>query len=272
MPETERLRNIGKIMGAGILALALNGDLEPQSFQPPQESGIQTGHSVTLLEIMDPLSIATREIETKYGIEIVSQEQAYKDLKIPLKEAPATWQFDQIMLLGDLVSQLPKTLIEPYNGKSLRIFVANFGAECGCGGIDYRDSGYIGMASDTFNQNYKDVLLEVLAHENTHRFYFSGNQNAIDAEITGLMGDLNILRMKVNFGEKNASPQNDLAVDALASLLNEGGRRIFPEGVARISEIYVKGPRVFQESLGPYLNSDLLYTYWKDTFFDQLEY
>lgn len=262
------------------------------------------------ISLTDPSSIERfnkqKEIEGKYGIQLITLPEAYKiigkdynplDLSQVPSEVATRWEEEDLQLYGDLFSFLPDSLYKPINGVGTKVFRGDIGeTDCACAGSSYGKSGVIGMETKV-GIGDRWGTFTVLAHEETHRFD-ALNGYKLQADVRELLGGrLNELRQTEGFIEKHTVGAG--AADTLESLSDKGTlpggdpHQTIIEGVADLSQEYIRGHDAFIKSLGPVLDgkgaeamkldpsktlaenfplTEKLYTYYKQNVFGEKEY
>lgn len=226
--------------------------------------------------LTDPASIERlkyqKEIEKKYGIELLTIKQAYEFLGITYNEldsnliplnAPVRWDSKQLKLFDAVFSYMPPTLYEPINGINLKLFQAELGStntSCLCDGQHF-GSGVVGV-----NEQYdRWRAFNTTVHEATHRMDDLTGYS-VQAGVRGIIGDrLRELHMEQSFILGNTKPDSfesetvfsladtDIYKPQIGSS-NAYNHRTFKEGVAQLSQMYIRGYEEFMSSLGPILD------------------
>lgn len=212
-----------------------------------------------------------QKIENEYGIELITQKDVSDFLGVEIEEhegqkAQSNWTNEELLIIDEMFSYLPPSLIQPIDEVDLKLFPGSFDTNCSCAGV-YLGKGVIGIQEDVIDlvdptdprhSDYRDTLFSVLVHEVTHRRHFLTNF-AIDHKLRGIVGrDSRLIEEKINsnIDKFPLTYGGSMAEEAFRSFAEEGGHRNHLEGVAEISEIYILGYEEFMKSIGPFLDSD----------------
>lgn len=251
-----------------------------------------------------------KEIEKKYGIELLTMEQAYDFMGKEYNQLhsgspsnpPVVWSSEQLKMYDELFSFMPSSLLEPINGKDLKLFQDTLlETDCSCNGQSFGNTGVIYV----LETNLREKTFTTTIHEATHRLdNLTGF--SIQKGVKEIIGDrLQELHTQEVFISDNTEEGDGLSSRILLSLANKdadqpqigntdlGNHHILLEGVAELSEMYIRGHKEFMESLGPILdgkgesikqtnptislaenfpNTQALYNYYKDHVFGGKEY
>lgn len=222
----------------------------------------------------NPVEASIAEVEQKYGIDILTQKQAYSILGLKYDEndprsvgnrPPIRWSQEQVDLLDQILSHAPPEFYKQWGRNKLGIFIGDFGTDCACSGITAKtltgDRILIGIQADTMRASDKEDTFSTVIHELVHR-YDDFTKQSTWSEIKTILGDQSYLTLpefqtpdSESFSSLGASMEKWYAVKALKSFADEGGHDVFREGVAMGAELYVKGKVRFLKALGPLLDN-----------------
>lgn len=194
------------------------------------------------------------EIKRKYNVELITQA----DARVSENGNPSEseWTLPQLMLMDELLSYVPKHLLDLGIGVNTKIFTGSFSTICECKGVMYGDSGTIGLNENLFeNPRHKGKVYFVLIHELIHKNDFL-TKDAIHPKLKEIIGEPSILQGKLIKSPALTALQEDtaLAHRAFDSLTDESEH--FVEGVAEMGRLYVRGYERFMNAVGPILDGE----------------
>ena len=211
-----------------------------------------------------------KEIEEKYGIVLLTMQQVYGsrfnelDSSLVPTSPPVRWSSEQLKLYDELFSHLPSTLYKPINGVDLKLFQATLlSTECECAGGSYGKSGVINVSETTDRERAFSYLI----HELTHRLN-ALTEDSLKTGVKAIIGDrLQELHTEEGFILENTKP-GSFESETILSLVdtdidkptlgksNIYNHRQIGEGVAQLSQMYIKGYEQFMLSLGSILDGN----------------
>lgn len=206
-------------------------------------------------------AIYEREIEQKYGIELLSQKEGYERIGKEYDESnerlvgdapPVRWSMDKLKTINELFSYLPPNTYEPRSGKKFAISLWDYAI-----GEEYLGMSHGGGAEmisvhqNSFNGNNKKDDFSLLAHE------LMGHRNdspELKQKINDILSDQGFLSNDVFKGDNKyhtGNPDSQVAADTLGSF---APGQSSGEGRAGFAQLYVKGYERFMKAVGPILD------------------
>lgn len=218
----------------------------------------------------DTRDIGSQNLFDKYQVMAVSTKSADKALEMlghNFAELPDTlinvsWSADEIDTLDKALGNLPSSLSEPINGVNLTVFKgkSDYMKSCKCYAASFNDTGFIGFGQGGISSRDWDGTMQIASHELTHRFD-ALTKEKLWLPIKIFIKDSKYLDLPY-FKDQDYFKEiakRDIGDDvdrrsAVAIFGSFAPDQDFIEGVAGISQLYIRGYERFMRAAGPILD------------------
>jgi len=243
-----------------------NPDQAPQATQGAEVSYAE----VTTLLQQDAEGIGSQKLFDKYQVLAVSTKAAEAALRmqgrnydeLPEELVDTRWTTDEIETLDMALDNLPKSLSEPINGVGLTLFKGknDYMHACKCYAATFNDTGFIGFGEGGISSSDWDGTMQIASHELTHRFD-ALTKERLKLPIKMFITDSKFLELPYFKDEDYFKDitKREIGDDvdrksAVAIFGSFAPDQEFVEGVAGISQLYIRGYERFMRAAGPILD------------------
>ncbi len=242
---------------------------DQQGPNPTQGFEVSRNETLDILR-QDAAEIGSEDLFDKYKVLAVSTKAADKALEkqgknyseLPDTLMDAKWTVDEINTLRRSLDNFPSSLFEPINDVGLTVFKgkSDYMHECECYAATFNKTGFIGFGEGGISSADWDGTMQITSHEFTHRFDALTKQKLwvpIEIFLSGSNYlDLPYFKDQEYFQE---IAKRDIGDDvdrksAVAIFGSFAPDQEFIEGVAGISQLYIRGYERFMRAAGPILD------------------